>query len=125
MSVFLLIYSTYAYTSPIKSDEIVIFFPTIAYPLKGEETWALHIHGWIYEPEWGGSVRQQIRRLFNWKNDEKEDDNSIFNKRMGAFFVDNERGKEITIFLGKKRFRLNKSTANGHFGYTTLTSYRS
>jgi len=102
-----------AYTSPIKSDEVVIFFPTIGYPVT-TETWVLHIHGWIYEPQWGGSVRQQLRRLF--RHDKLDTNQSLFKERAGAFFVDNERGKKIAIRLGKKQFILSqKSASNGHF----------
>jgi len=33
-----------------------------------------------------------------------------------AFFVDNERGKKITVYLaGKSVLLKNKSAANGHF----------
>jgi len=89
-----------AYT--IKSDEIVTFFPSIAYPVEDGKTWLLHIHGWIYEPQWGVSP--------------KDDDYSLFKKRAGAFFVDNERGKQIAILLGGKPFILKKKSApNGHF----------
>ncbi len=101
-----------AETSPIKSDEVVTFFPTIGYPINGK-TWALHIHGWIYEPQ--SEISLLMRHLFNLQ-DEENDDNSLFKRRAGRFFVDNERGKRIAIRLGGKRVRLNnKSAKNGHF----------
>jgi len=101
-----------AETSPIKSDEVVTFFPTIGYPINGK-TWALHIHGWIYEPQ--SEISLLMRHLFNLQ-DEENDDNSLFKRRAGRFFVDNERGKQIAIHLGGKRIKLNnKSAPNGHF----------
>ncbi|RKZ82058.1 MAG: hypothetical protein DRR19_21275 [Candidatus Parabeggiatoa sp. nov. 1] len=103
--------SSSAYTSPIKSDEVVMFLPTVGYP-ESEETWTLHIHGWIYEPQWEGTAL--ARRLFELEDE--PDDESLLRKRAGAFFVDNERGKPIAILLGGKRFILNnKSAPNGHF----------
>jgi phosphatidate phosphatase APP1 len=75
--------------------------------------WQLHIHGWIYEPEWGGSISRPIRELFGSEEDEKD---SLFVERTKAFFVDNESGKQIKIRLGGKVIELkNKSARNGHF----------
>lgn len=105
-----------AYTSPIKSDEVVVFLPTIGYPIDSGKTWRLHIHGWIYEPQWGGSIRQKMRRLFNLTAEQANEDNAFLKQRLSSFFVDNERGKRIGIHLGEKRLILNnKSAKNGHF----------
>ena len=35
--------------SPIKSDEEVVFFPTVAHRVG--DAWVVAIHGWIFEPE--------------------------------------------------------------------------
>ena len=106
----ILILSSQANSSSIKSDEVVVFFPTIAYPV--DDLWRLHIHGWIYEPE--SEPMFYLRRWFGKDKDENHD--SIFKKRTAAFFVDNERGKKITIYLaGKSVLLKNKSAANGHF----------
>ncbi len=92
-------------SSSIKDDEVVVFFPTIAYPI--DEVWKVHIHGWIYEPEW------EISRLFGLESNNKQ--------RMAAFFVDNERGKQISIHFGGQRIALsNKSAKNGHFSDVLL-----
>jgi len=101
-----------AETSPIKPDEVVILFPTIGYPMN-DEMWALHIHGWIYEPQSEGTTF--MRRLLGLQ-DQDNGEESLFQERAAAFFVDNERGKRITLRLGEKRIRLNnKSSKNGHF----------
>lgn len=98
--------------SSIKSDEVVVFLPTIGYPIKNE-MWRLHIHGWIYEPEWSANISQSIGKLFGLEKTEKD---SLFEERTKAFFVDNEGGKRIKIRLGGKIIRLkNKSARNGHF----------
>lgn len=39
-----------AETSPIKTDETVMFFPTLA--CFKDQQWQAHVHGWIYEPAW-------------------------------------------------------------------------
>ncbi|MDM8567030.1 App1 family protein [Candidatus Halobeggiatoa sp. HSG11] len=78
--------------------------------------WQLNIHGWIYEPEWGGSISQSMRHLFDIEETEQLKLNSLFIERAKTFFVDNERGKQISINLDNELITLkNKSARNGHF----------
>ena len=105
--------------SPLKSDEQIVFFPTAAAYNSSTQTWQLPIHGWIFEPKWGGSVRQAWQQLFGKEifinNDEDDAESSLLKQRLRWFFVDNERGKTIAIQLGAYHFTLPHSAANGHF----------
>lgn len=108
----ILILSSHANSTSIKSDEVVVFFPTIAYPV--DDLWRLEIHGWIYEPQ--SEISFYLHRWLGKNKDKDEEQDSLFKKRTAAFFVDNERGKKITIHLAGKSILLkNKSAANGHF----------
>ena len=50
--------------SPIKADETVIFFPTCGHLDEAKQQWVLPIHGWIFEPETNGLVRNAALSLF-------------------------------------------------------------
>ena len=99
-----------AMDSPIKSDEIVTFFPTIGYPVDEGQWWELHLHGWIYEPQW--EIKLPSFFTIHPRDDQER---TIFKQRLHPFLVDNERGKAIPIQIGAQQFTLNKSTPNGHF----------
>lgn len=107
----------HAVDSPIKSDEVVIFLPEVGYPLADGKQWNLHIHGWIYEPDWSSDVSIAFRTLFGLEEYrlEEEKDESIAQERRKLFFVDNEGGKRIPIRIGTKTFVLDQSGSNGHF----------
>lgn len=116
LSGFILSLMTNIQASPLKSDEEVIFFSTIGYPAANGVTWELHIHGWVYEPQWDINIFIQKNTWLNLEVYQGEETtNSIFKQRAGAFFVDNEGGKQIAIRMGHKHFTLNKSGGNGHF----------
>jgi phosphatidate phosphatase APP1 len=105
-----------AYTSPIERDEVVIFFPTIGYPVAKGALWELHIHGWIYEPHWGAGFPDQLRSWLNLGTDNKTpEENTLSKEKMGAFFVDNKGDKQIAVRVGNKEFVFDPSTPNGHF----------
>jgi len=109
----LLLISIHA-SSEIKSDEIVTFFPTIGYPNAHKTEWTLQIHGWIYEPEWSGDLRE-FTHFLGLNNGDTFAEDKLFQERKRAFFVDNQRGKKISIQLGNKLYPLDPSTENGHF----------
>jgi phosphatidate phosphatase APP1 len=111
--------------SPIKSDEVVIFFPTFARLDPEKQTWTLPIHGWIYEPEMD-SIRRRLalgmlRRALDL--DENDAETAYFKQRARAFLVDNEKGKKIPIRLGERTIVLDESDERGHFrGEVRLTA---
>lgn len=108
--------------SPIRSDEVVVFFPTCG--RLDKETWIVPIHGWIFEPELDSPMRRLALDLFRRSLGlEKEEADAVtFKRRARAFLVDNERGKKLSIRLGGRVYPLEESAANGHFhGTVRLT----
>jgi phosphatidate phosphatase APP1 len=105
------------YTSPIEKEDTVIFFPTLGYPVAKGALWELHVHGWIYNPQWGTSWHNQLRGWFNLgpEEEEKEETDAENKERSHAFFVDNLPDKQIAVHFGKKEFVLDTSTPDGHF----------
>jgi len=103
--------------SRIKSDERVLFFPTAARLSDDGTTWIVPIHGWIFEPEKDGLLRRaavwKIRDVLGIDADEPA--TPIFDRRVGWFLVDNERGKRIGIRIAGKECTLAESGADGHF----------
>lgn len=101
----------------IKSDEIVVFFPTTGRLADDQRTWILPIHGWIGEPEersaWRGATLGLFAHAFGIADDDAQ--TATFMERARWFLVDNERGKDIHILMGGKEFRIGTSEPNGHF----------
>jgi len=105
----------------IKDDEQVIFFPSEAYQKPGSQEWTTGFHGWIFEPESFGEINSIVRKALDIPDDDHNEKNSLLKQRLQWFIVDNERGKKLSVKIDKQHFKLNKSTANGHFrGETTL-----
>ncbi len=106
--------------SDIKSDEVVIFYPTYAYLDEDGKSWAVMVHGIVYEPEEDSIKRSvavaTIRRMLGVKKGTPQA--AIFNRRARLFMVDNERRKDISIQLGPQVCRVGRSRANGHFSAT-------
>ena len=98
--------------SRIKSDEHVVFFPTVARLSVDTRHWVVPIHGWIFEPENGDLVREAaLRKLIS--NDKPS--TKLFNQRIRLFLTDNERGKRIGVRLGDQQQVLEASGPDGHF----------
>jgi phosphatidate phosphatase APP1 len=103
--------------SPVKSDEVVVFFPTFGHLDKDSLTWVVPVHGWIFEPVKESLRRRLALRLLRRSLDLDEADERIatFRQRARAFLVDNESGKKIPIRLGERHVVLDESDARGHF----------
>ncbi len=103
--------------SPIKDDEVVVFYPTYTHQVDNGRAWSVEIHGSIFEPEEGSVTREAtlglLRRSLGLTR--VQTDTELFKKRARAFLVDNERGKRITIRLGGEVYEAGTSAANGHF----------
>jgi hypothetical protein len=106
--------------SPIKADEVVVFYPTYARPVDDGRTWSVLIHGSIFEPEEDSLKREALlgllRQLGGLSRGQAE--TRIFEERARAFLVDNERGKDITIRLGDHVYAAGTSGPDGHFRAT-------
>lgn len=102
--------------SDIKSDETVVFFPTMAYPTDDADTWEVKIHGWIFESSLGGEAAvRSFQAAMGLRENLNDESKAILRKRARYLVVDNERAKRIVIRLGDKSYPLKKSKPNGHF----------
>ena len=105
--------------SDVKSDEVVVFFPTVAYPVEGGTRWDCRIHGWVYEPRSEREMAMESMRstfgLGDGEDPDKDDDEkAIRSERARLFLVDNERGKHVVVQLDGRSYSLEPTAANGH-----------
>lgn len=100
--------------SPIKDDEEVVLFATVAHQ-DGEE-WVVPLHCWIYEREsdshWRAGALSGLRRALGLAEGDAR--TARFATVAGWFFVDNERGKRIPVQIGTLEGILDRSAASGH-----------
>lgn len=95
--------------APLKSDEEVIFFPTLSRQAGlssdgrrgGVVEWDVAIHGWVFEPEHTSLRRRAfinvLRKILDLEKGEEASD--ILERRLRPFLYDNERGKALTVEL--------------------------
>lgn len=103
-------------TSDLKTDEVLVFLPTLGRLVDGGKVWEVRIHGWVYEPGFSGVAAAGLRAALGLGDLEMDDEaESVFRRRARSFLVDNERGKRIVIKLAGRTFRLDPSAPNGHF----------
>jgi hypothetical protein len=103
--------------SPIKSDEVVLFYPTIARQDAESKEWHVAVHGSIFEPEERSLKRallvNMLRKLL--PRDLTPQEKEVFSRRVRLFLVDSERGKAISIRLGSQVYPVGTSGEDGHF----------
>ena len=100
----------------LKSDEQIVFYPTLGQRVPGKEVWRLEIRGCVFEPEERSLALVALRESLDLKDVELTPaEEKIFNERARLFLVDHERGKRIFIRVGNKLFDVGKSGADGHF----------
>lgn len=109
-------------TSPIKSDEEVIFYPIVAafvgVPHEPESTqmFEIEIHGCIFESGKHSVGVKLLRELTGIDESTLTiEEARLFQQRAELFAVDHERGKQIPIQIACYTFLLPASEANGHF----------
>lgn len=106
-----------ARASEIRSDEEVLFFPTLGRLSEDGRAWILPVHGWIFEPEEGDLLRvaalDAAANALELPAGSSRD--AVFRERIRWFLVDNERGKHITIEIAGSEHTLPRSTPDGHF----------
>lgn len=104
-------------TSDIRSDEQVVFYPTVAFQQAGSDRWTVPIHGIIFESEDSSLKRRALISLLRRSIDIDKDEeiSEILRSRISRFLVDNERGKRVVVRLGGRDIPLAKSGSNGHF----------
>ncbi len=70
------------WSTNVKQDEEIIFFPTLGF-IK-DNRWQINIHGWIFDPEFAGALRQLFRRTTGI-NKRDDDDNSFSSNVLRLF----------------------------------------
>ena len=99
----------------VSADEQVIWFPTVGHLSDDRKHLIADIHGWVFEPEDDDAVRAVVvaglRKTLGLAADAPE--SSLLDRRVRAFLVDNERGKELEIRYGLRRFKLPPTGSNG------------
>lgn len=111
----LLAFSGRLASAEIKTDETILFFPSMGSRVEDGAAWELDVRGWIYEPEPRGVALAVLRRALGLRNERDTAEREIFAQRARAFLTDNERGKRIKIQLGGRTYELGATGANGHF----------
>lgn len=101
---------------PPKVEDQVLFFPTHAHLNATRDAWVAPIHGWVFEPEKNSVSRRAalkaLAKALTLSTHELE--TPAFAERARLFLVDNERGKRLTIRLGRKIHLLKRSRPDGH-----------
>jgi phosphatidate phosphatase APP1 len=103
--------------SNIKSDEVVVFYPTYARWNSKEKAWMCDIHGKVFEPEDDSLKRAAFIRLLQSSSGELKgtEASEFLDERVRPFLVDNERGKSVVVTIAAQKELVGKSGPNGHF----------
>ncbi|MFT5680292.1 MAG: phosphatidate phosphatase APP1 [Myxococcota bacterium] len=102
-------------SSPIKADETVHLFPTIAH--RSVRGWQARIHAWVHEDGvLSGAMLSSLRRTIGLAG--VRGDREIFRRRGAHFLVDNERDKALEVTINGETFVLPSTGANGHTALT-------
>jgi len=100
----------------LKSDERIVFYPTIAQRIRGKAAWRVKIRGCVFEPETRGILTAVLREALDLKDVEMTpEEEKVFNERARLFLVDHERGKNIFVRAGLKSLAVGESNADGRF----------
>ncbi len=107
----------------LKSDEQIVFFPTISQRVAGKEEWRIEIRGCVFEPEKRRMFLAALRGSLELKHVEMTAaEQEVFDERARLFLVDHERGKRIFVRIGDSVLPLGKSRTDGEFaGQIVLT----
>jgi hypothetical protein len=112
---FALCSSAGTFVSELRSDEEILFYPTLAAPATNGG-WDVHIQGCVFEVEGRRlslGVLLAVLRLDRIRMSACEQ--ATFEERARLFFADNERGHRVIARVDGKTFDLGRSAPNGHF----------
>jgi hypothetical protein len=112
----LLFISGPAAAGDIKRDEEVVFFTTTAVLDEGAGTWAVPVHGWIFEPRRGSWWRRvairKLQRHLGVESDSEEGRRCT--ERATLFLADNQRRKRLHVRIAGKVYLVDPTAADGH-----------
>jgi len=100
----------------LKSDEQIIFFPTIGQRVAGKEEWRIQIRGCVFEPEKRRIMLAALHESLELKQVKlTSGEEAVLDERTRLFLVDHERGKRIFVRIGETVSEIGTSTADGNF----------
>ena len=101
----------------LKSDEEIIFYPSLAQRVKGKTNlWRAEIRGNVFEPEKRWLMVAAFGKVMELETDDMTSaEAEMFGNRARLFLVDHERGKKVFIRLGTNEFFVGKSAVDGRF----------
>ncbi len=109
--------------SQVKHGDVVLFYPTESREVDrdGEKYLEIPIHAHVFQPR-VASVRRRIfvrfiSQVFGLTPNEMR--GPIFENRSSLFTADNESGRNLTIRIADRYYRLRPTEGNGH-SFTTL-----
>lgn len=109
----------------LKSDEQIVFYPTIGQRVPGQDAWRLEIRGCVFEPEKGRVSLALLRGALELKQVEMSaTEHTTFTERARLFLVDHERGKRVFVRIGDQVFPVGKARADGNFAGAVLLADR-
>jgi hypothetical protein len=104
-----------AFAADLRSDERVLFYPTVAGRDAASSEWRVPVHGLVFEPERRALTAAALRTALGLLAEPKDAaERKVFESRAKAFLVDNERGKQISVRVGGREFPIGESAADGH-----------
>ena len=109
----------------LKSDEQIVFFPTICQRAAGKAEWRMEIRGCVFEPEKRRVLLAVLRESLELKHvNLTAAEQAIFNERARLFLADHERGKRIFVRFGETISEVGKSRTDGNFAGVVVLSDR-
>ena len=105
-----------AEASPLKADEEVILFPTVAHLSADAKHWRVPIHAWVFEPECDSLLRNGLlaAAAAALGLEPTAVESAVLEQRLAWFLVDNEGGKRIDLTLSPESRNIGPTGANGH-----------
>jgi hypothetical protein len=100
----------------LKSDEQIVFFPTLCQRVAGKAEWRVEIRGCVFEPEKRAFLVAALGESLELKHVKLTvAEQAVFEERARLFLVDHERGRRIFVRIGETVSAVGKSKADGTF----------
>ena len=100
--------------SELRPDEQVILYPALGRAVAGG--WELNLHGIVYQPARHRVLTKLMRRALGIDEGKLTlAEKAVFRERAAYFFVDDKRGRQLSLSVAGRSLPLGTSEADGHF----------